>query len=170
MHKIIQKFHNIIVGSTAELFLGAVLMAKGNMNRGLKMMELARKTLKKSHNRTFYAVSEALLGRVYLRIIEKSQPVEPLSVLKNLGFIIKNVPFAAQKAETHLNEAVELTKNIGAKGILSLAYFDMGMLHKATKKPEKAREFIMRAIEIMRQCDSDALLKKAEDALESLEN
>ncbi len=163
-----QKFHSILIGTTAELFLGTVLIAQGRMSRGLKMIEEARKTFLKNDNRTFYALSEAILGRVYLKIVEKSQPVKPLAVLRNFGFIIKNVPFAAQKAETHYNKAIELTKNIGAKGILGMAYFDLGILHKATKKPEKARESILKAIKIMQQCEAEPFLKQAKEALQSI--
>ena len=33
-------------------------------------------------------------------------------ILKNIGFLIKNAPFAAKKAEDHLNKAIEIAKEI----------------------------------------------------------
>ena len=49
------------------------------------------------------------LGNVYLRIV-RGQGSLPLSLLaKNVGFLVKNVPLAAKKAESHFNKAIEVT-------------------------------------------------------------
>ena len=88
---------------------------------------------------------------------------------KNIGFLIKNVPFASRKAEGHFNKAIEVAKEIGAKGLLGQAYVDLGLLHKTKKRTDKARDCISEAIELFKKCEADGFLKQAEDALASLE-
>jgi len=164
-----EKFDAVMMGTQANLFLGAIMIAQGNMSQGLKMIENAKRTYFENHNRTFYALSEYVLGKVYLQIVVRSQAVKPITILKNIGFIIKHVPFAAQKAETHFNKAIELAKKMGAKGGLGMTYFDLGLLHKANKKTEKARECILEAIKIFEKLELERYLKQAEEALASLE-
>ena len=53
-------------------------------------------------------------------------------------------------------------------GILGMAYFDLGILHKANKRPEKARECILKAIKVMQQCESEAFLEQAKKELKFL--
>jgi hypothetical protein len=106
--------------------LGIVSIGKGQMNHGLSMVEQALRTMLESKRRCWYSAVELSLGQVYLHIVNKSAPV-PLSIMvKNIGFIMRNVPFAATKAEEHLKEAIQVSKEIGAKGTLGEAYLDLG--------------------------------------------
>ncbi len=61
---------------------------------------------------------------------------------KNVGFLVKNVPFAGKKAEEHFNKAIEVFEEIGAKGFLATAYRDLGLLYKARKITDQARQCI----------------------------
>ena len=90
------------------------------------------------------------------------------TLFKNIGFIVKNMPVAAKKAEDHLNKAIEVAREIGAKGVLGNAYLDLGLLHKAKKRPDRARECITQAIQIFEQCEAELLQKEAKKALTSL--
>ena len=49
----------------ARLFLAPTLVAKGSMNQGLKIMGRAQRNLTKNQRKTWYAVSEYILGKVY---------------------------------------------------------------------------------------------------------
>jgi tetratricopeptide (TPR) repeat protein len=164
-----QKFDAIQIETTADFFLGAVMIGQGHMSQGLKMMEDANRNLLENHSRTLYAASEYVLGKIYLQIVERSQAVKPITILKNIGFIIKNVPFATQKAETHFNKAIELATKIGAQAWVGTAYFGLGLLHKANKKTEKARGCILEAIKIFEKLELERYLRQAEEALASLE-
>jgi tetratricopeptide (TPR) repeat protein len=87
---------------------------------------------------------------------------------KNVGFLIKNVPFASKRAEEHFNRAIEVAKEIGAKGTMGMAYHDFGLLHRTKGKTEQARECISEAIQIFKQTDAEKFLKQAREALASL--
>jgi len=93
-----------------------------------------------------------------------------LFLLKNVGFLIKTVPFAHKKAEDHLNKAVEVAKEIGAKNILGQAYFSLGQLHKFKGKTDKAGQCISEAISAFGECEAEVFLKQAHAAMKCLSN
>jgi tetratricopeptide (TPR) repeat protein len=87
---------------------------------------------------------------------------------KNIGFLLKNVPSAANKAEKHFNQAIEITEEIGAKSYAALAYLELGLLHRAKKRADPAKKCISRAIELFEQCEAEVYLKQAREALATL--
>jgi hypothetical protein len=56
-----------------------------------------------------------------------------------------------------------------AKTILGGAYFKLGLLHKAKKRTDKARQCISEAIKIFEQCEAEIFVHQAREALESLQ-
>ena len=96
-------------------------------------------------------------------------PKPGLSIMaKNIGFLMKNVPFASKKAVEHFNRAIEVSKKIGAKGPLGLAYLDLGMFYKSKKETDKARACLAEAIRIFEQNGAEIYLKQGKEALASL--
>jgi class 3 adenylate cyclase/tetratricopeptide (TPR) repeat protein len=153
--------------SLAQIFLSAILIAKGNMKQGFKKFEEAQAVLLKDNMKVFYALSESILGTVYTEFITGPSP--SLSTLtRNFGFIAKNAPFAEKKAEQHYNKAVALYREMGAKGELGEALLGLGQLYKAKKRNEKAHECFSDAVQLFQECDAHVFLKQAEEALASL--
>lgn len=155
-------------GMPARLFLGTALVAKGNMRQGFKMIDEAHRSFFREQRRYHVALTDYILGKIYSQIVEGSGPVSPLTVAKNIGFLVKNVPFADKKADTHFSKAIELAENIGAKSITGPAYLDWGRLHKAKKRTDQAKECISKALELFEQCEANAHLRQAKEALASL--
>ena len=87
---------------------------------------------------------------------------------KNFSFLIKNAPFAGKKAEEHFNKAIELFQEIGAKGFLGQAHMSLGLLYKASKRTDQARQCILEAINIFQECEAEVYLKQANEVLDSL--
>ena len=81
---------------------------------------------------------------------------------------MKSVPFATKKAEEHYNKAIEIFKDIGAKGFLGQVYLSLGLLYKAGKRTDQARQCILEAINIFQECKAEVYLKQANEALDSL--
>jgi tetratricopeptide (TPR) repeat protein len=81
---------------------------------------------------------------------------------------VKNVPVASRKTVDHFNRAIEVSKEIGAKGPLGLAYLDLGMFYKAKKETDQARACLTEAIRIFEQNGAEIYLKQAKEALASL--
>jgi len=151
----------------AYISLAPTLIAKGQMKQGLRMLEEARQTLIRNQRRTWYAQSEYVLGKVYSQIA--AGPTPAFSIMaKNIGFLVRNVPFAGKKAEEHFNKAIEVAKEIGAKNVLGQAYLDLGLLHEAKRRKDQARECLSEAINIFQECEAETYLKQAKEALASL--
>jgi tetratricopeptide (TPR) repeat protein len=108
------------------------------------------------------------MGKVFLQMVEKAEPISPLIMAKNIGFLIKNVPFADKKAQSHFNRAIQIAEKIGAKGILGTVYLDLGLLHKAKKRKDQARDCILKATQIFQECETESYLHKAQEAIGSL--
>ena len=156
-------------GTPALLFLGAVSVAKGHMGKGMKMIKDIRQMWLENQRRYCYAFSEYLLGIIYVQIVERTSPMSLSVVAKNIGFLVKNVPFAGRKAEVHFNKAIEAAKEIGAKGLQAQAYLGLGLLCKAKKKTDQAKKAISESIHLFEQCEAETFLKQAREALASLE-
>jgi tetratricopeptide (TPR) repeat protein len=156
------------IGMPAQVFLGVVMIAKGNMSQGFKMIEDALNTFIREERKYFIALTEHIIGKIYSQIVEGSGPISPLSIAKNIGFLVKSVPFADKKAESHFTKAIEVAREIGAKSLLGPLHLDLGLLHKAKKRTDKARECLSEAIQIFEQCEAEMYLQQAKEALTSL--
>ena len=151
----------------AQMFLSTILIAKGQMKQGLRKFEETQVVLLKNNMKVFYAQSEFILGLVYTQFVTGPSP--GLAILaKNIGFIIKNAPFAHKRAEEHFNKAIALFREMGVKGHLGQAFLGLGRLYKAKKKNDKAREIFSEAVTLLQECDAHGFLKQAKEELESL--
>jgi len=148
--------------------LGAALIATGRMNEGLALLQQTRQTHLDNKRKYFYATSEYVLGSVHLLIVLGEGEMSLSTMLRNLSFLMRTVPFASKKAERHFNKAIEVAEEIGAKGLLATAYRDLGKLHNAKKRKDKARECMSKAIELFEQCEAETFLEQAKKELESL--
>ena len=164
-----EKFGGEQIGTPAKLYLGASLIGEGRMGHGLTMIKEAQRSCLENERKSVYALSEYILGRVYLQIVERAAPMSLSRILNNLGFLVKNVPFASKKAEHHFDQAIKVAEEIGAKNTLGQAYLNLGLLHKAKNRREKATECLSKAIEVFEQCEAKGFLRQAKEALASLE-
>jgi len=155
-------------GMPGQLFLGTVMIAQGNINQGFKMIDEAHQSFIREERKYYIALTEYTLGKIYSQIVDGSSSISPLSIARNIGFLVKNVPFADKKSGAHFNKAIEIATEIGAGSISGPAYLDWGLLHKAKKRKNQARECISKAIEFFEQCGADIYLKQAREARVSL--
>jgi class 3 adenylate cyclase/tetratricopeptide (TPR) repeat protein len=152
----------------ARMTLGGIFIAKGHISEGVKMIEDARELFRKAGHRYFLARSEQVLGKVFLKMIEGTKETKFSTLIKNLGFLVKNVPFAGKKAENHFNKAIQIAKEIGAASILGEAKLGLGMLHKAKGRIEEARDYIAKSIQIFEQTGAETNLQQAKQILATL--
>lgn len=154
--------------ATACIFLGAALAAQGNLSKGIRMVETASEELLKTQRIVFHSLSQLVLGSIYLQILLKSPGKNLSTFLKNVPFLIKHVFSIRRKAEKHLSMAIELSEKAGARGFLGPPYLQMGLLFQATGKPEKARQYLLKATDVFEQCGPQKSLEQARDLLSSL--
>jgi class 3 adenylate cyclase/tetratricopeptide (TPR) repeat protein len=156
------------LATPGELFLGGVWVARGRMKDGMQKILLVRKQLHKTGYKFFYTVSEYLLGGIYLSMALGEGEVSVATFLKNIGFIIRQLPFAKVRAEKHLKQTVHLADEIGAKSIKGQALLDIGRLYLSKKRIKEAREYLIRSIEVFDQCKIDTFRKQAVILLDTI--
>lgn len=150
-----------------QIFLAPVLVANGSMKEGEELMEKTRKALISNQQKTSFAISEYLLGEINLQIATGPKPSWG-TMAKNIGFLVKNAPFAGRKAEDHLSKASDLFREMGMKGYLGLACLSLGILYNETNRTEDAKRYILEAIDLFKKCEAQKYLKQANEALDSL--
>jgi tetratricopeptide (TPR) repeat protein len=138
----------------AELVLGAVSIFRGDLAGGMSQLEDTARKLLRAGRKPLYGFTEHLIGRVYLQAA-LGESEDALAVAGN--------------AADHLNKAIEIAQEIGAKGLLGDATLDLGRLHIAMQRKDQARECILKAIDLFEQCEIEAPLKEAREVLASLE-
>jgi len=163
-----REYGNDLYDLGSDIFLGPIYVAQGHMSRGLTMLEEARHRCGESGAKYFLITAEFILGRIYKQIAEGAGPISPVIIAKNIGFLVKNVPFAAKKAENHFQKAIEVAQEIGAKGLLGQVTLELGLLHKIKGRTDEARKCISDAIQLFEECEADVYLKQAKEALAAL--
>ena len=157
-----------IAGVPAQAFLGVILIAKGQTSLGLKRLKDGNQKLLMNGNMFYYLQCEYILGKVFSQISMGEEPISLSKVFKNIGFIVKNVPFASKKAEGHFKQVIKVAREMGAKVILGKGYLELGLLHKAKQRTDKAKQCISEAIKIFEECEAEIFLKKAKEVFASL--
>jgi hypothetical protein len=153
------------LGTMAKMIVSVAFIANGQLSDGMRKLQEIQRASIKNRRRWLYAQSEYIMGGVYLKMVKKSAPLSPSIFMKNIGFIVKSVPFAAKKAENHFRKSIEAAETMGAMGILGQAWLDLGRLHKASKKTECARECFVKAIEVFELCGLEVFKKQAKEEL-----
>ena len=150
-----------------QLFYGAVLIAEGQMKTGMKMIENARENIRSSNRVVMNALSEFVLGKVYLEIAFGPKP--KLGVIaKNIGFVARHAPFAVIRAIRHFNNFIEKGSALNAKGFVGQAHLELGLVYSRRKKPAKARNHLKIAIQVFQECEADVFLKQAQELFDSI--
>jgi len=144
-----QKYGYGICGLYAYGAMGMLSVATGQTDRGLQILQEAINDASRQGHKNFNIAFEQMLGNAY-RQISQDESLE------------------SQKAEEHLNKAIELALETGAKGLLGPVYLDLGLLHQAEKRTEKAREWFSKAVHVFRDCGAISWLEKYEKELSLL--
>ena len=153
------------LGTPARSFNGIVLIAKGDLNRGVKTVEETLNIFKDNESRYRYISVNHALGKMYLQIVLKTGPRSLSFLARNLTFLVKNLPFADRHAEDHLREAIKVAKEIGSKGVCGQASLDMALLHKSKGRLDQAKNCIQEAIQMFEMCGAKMYLDRANKEL-----
>jgi class 3 adenylate cyclase/tetratricopeptide (TPR) repeat protein len=164
----VHKFGCDMFSPVVMMFLGLALIKKGEMSKGLQMIEETYDLGKEKKLDYGIASTEFMLGNVYYEIAYGEKP--SLSIIrKNAGFLAKNIPFASKKAERYFKNAIKNAKRSGVKGFQGLAYLRLGHLYKAKKRNDLAKKCLSDAIKIFEECKAKVYLEQANEALKSLQ-
>ena len=71
------------------------------------------------------------LAEIYFQMATRPRRLGFWPIIKNLGFILKEAPFARRKAEAYLSKFIQDGKEIGAGGFMqSHAALNLELLHQ----------------------------------------
>jgi class 3 adenylate cyclase/tetratricopeptide (TPR) repeat protein len=104
--------------SWAQSLHGVVLMAAGQYSRGMRMVTEAVRIFTKDGRFVSLYFLEIALAEIYFRMATRRQRPGFRAIFKNLGFFLREVPFARRKAETYLRKIIQRGQEIGATGFM----------------------------------------------------
>jgi tetratricopeptide (TPR) repeat protein len=159
-------FGSALIGTPARTVLAVVAVTEGRLAEGLKNLEGIQKEYLSSKRRYAYATGEYLIGKIYSQFFTGSKANFP--VMRNLGFLLKNLPFARRRAEDHLEKSIKVAEEIAARCVAGMAYLDLGLLYQVTGRKDQSRDCFMRARQQFEQSEAEAFLKHADAALKSI--
>lgn len=151
-----------------DVFYGASMGLAGNLGAGIGWIKDSIKRSEAWGNHNMPALAHLVLGEIYLQMA-KGEEMPPLSViLKNLGFVLTNLPVAALKSRRHFEAAIRMSRKVDMPGHLARSLLGLGLLHKAKKRAPQARACLEEAREIAETVRADNIVEKVHAALISL--
>ena len=126
--------------------LGLLSVVRGRTDRGLQMLQEAIDDASRQGHQFLNIAFEQMLGNAYRRISRGESRIN-------------------QKAEEHLDKALELAIETGAKGLLGPIYLDLGLLHQAENITYRVKEYFSKAIHVFKECGADGWIKQYEKEL-----
>jgi class 3 adenylate cyclase len=122
----------------AQSLYGAALMAGGQYSRGMKMITEAARAFTENGRFISLYFLEFALAEIYFQMATQRPRLGFWTFIKNLGFILKEVPFARHKAETYLRRIIKVGQEIGATGFMqNHAAHNLEILQHLGEKNEK---------------------------------
>ncbi len=155
-------------GALHQLVLGIALIDEGRINKGYNLLKIYEQRLKDQERLSGLILAWLFLGKVFSLIALKKKKVSVLTMLKNIGFIIKHVPSAEKTAVEYFSRVIELAEEIKANGMAAQAHLELGLLYKGKKKTQKAKTHLKTAISIFETIGSDIYLEQARKEIYSL--
>lgn len=157
-------------GTTAQSFTGIITVVRGDLGRGVAIVENTLNKWLSVNSRYRYSTLSYTLGRVYLQIaMGGGSEKKGLGFLvRNIGFLIKTLPFAVQKAEECITQSIKIADEIGANCIHGQALMDLGRLRAARDRKAEARDCFVKAASLFEQCGADVFLEQARQELASV--
>jgi len=156
----------IYILTHAQALYGVVLIATGQFSRGLKMIKAELVGLTHSGRLFTGYLVEVCLAEIYFQIATRARPLGLWSAFKNLGFIMKEVPFARRKAIAYLNSVIRIGKEVGARSFAhGRALLDLGLLYQLNGKKQQAQECLAETQHILTQCNSETYAQRVQQAL-----
>jgi class 3 adenylate cyclase/tetratricopeptide (TPR) repeat protein len=155
--------------TAAQVLRGAVLVAKGQLSRGIKILEKDLRIFEDNGRFFSLYVMETALAEIYFRIAIRARTLNLMDVIKNLGFIIAKLPFSRCRAEACLNKIIHVGREVQSQGFVhGQALFNLGCLYRLNGKTDSARECFAEGVQILERCTAATHLQLAREALESV--
>jgi tetratricopeptide (TPR) repeat protein len=127
---------------------GAAIALAGKMRAGVRWIKDSIERSAELGNKTQSALGRLVLGEIYLQMaLGENKP--PLSiVIRNLGFILTSMPFAARSSRQYLEQATREFRQSDAPANLARALMDLALLNQMQKRTDEAEACLIEASSI----------------------
>ncbi len=120
-------------------------------------------------NWSYYTTNfTSILGSLYMGIAAGKVKFPAHILLKNLPFIIMNMPFAWGRSVRFFEKSLEIAKECGIYSHHGRSAMNLGILYKMRKKFNKARSYFNEAVIELEKTDLSEELESARQALSGL--
>jgi hypothetical protein len=119
----------IVLVICIDFFYGAAMCLAGQLGRGIRQIHESIDRIEGYGNPYLPAAGYMILGEIYLQMA--TAPARPPLgvILRNLPFVVTNVPFAAWKARRYFEEAIRRCRSIDSPGHLARSLLGLGASH-----------------------------------------
>jgi tetratricopeptide (TPR) repeat protein len=108
------------------------------------------------------------LGEAYLGLVLREPRPDVGTVMKNLGFLVRSLPFARRRARRALEEAAKYFHADGATGARARAELGLGLVSRAAGDKARARRHLSEARDLATAADAADIRERAHLALDSI--
>jgi class 3 adenylate cyclase len=154
--------------SGTNLILGLALIMQGKLAKGISQI---RRHIAESEHQRYQLVADwarILLAEVYLELLTGKEKPQIRVLLRNLVFLIRTVPFAAEMALRLLSQASANQQFDRSTAMAARISFGIGLACKIKKRGKEARVHFEQARKIAEPLKAAALLAKIDTALAEL--
>lgn len=158
----------LIVVTVMDLQYGVAQVMSGELGKGVEFIKETMQRFAKWGFRHGHGLGHLTLGNVYLNIALMEEKPAFGVIIRNIVFLLRTVPFAAAKAQYHLEEAESFFRSVDAPALRASALMSLGLLAKAKKRYEEARAYLEEAFQSSDVVDGRVLCEKIDAVLEIL--
>ena len=146
---------------------GVALAVSGRMAEGVRWIEGCIEKFEAWRTPHQVAFAHLVLGELYLQMVLREVKVPLGALVRNLGFVLTAGPFAARRAQRHLEEATRVGRDVGVLGVLARSLLDLGLLARARRRPAEARRHLEEAQRVAQPLEAGVLAERIGAALQA---
>lgn len=159
---------NLKILMIAELSLGAAMVIRGQLSKGVRWIEAARKQFQDWGYEPGIANGHLILGKGNLRLLQGTiRPPLPV-LLANLAFVLRRKPFAARNARLHLRAAAEIFRRFDAPSLLASVLMDEAVLNNLEGDAAACNACFDEAAVLAHKVDATSVIAKIAAARQSV--
>jgi class 3 adenylate cyclase/tetratricopeptide (TPR) repeat protein len=158
-------FHSLLLG--LDIPYGMAMILAGELGAGVRWIEAAMGRFAAWGNGTGVALGHIGLGEIYLQMVLRQARPTLSMLVRNLGFVLRTLPFAGRKARQQLEAGIRLCRELGMTVWLARGLLDLGLLGRAERRLAEARRSLEEARELAGR-RSPVLAGRVEAALAAL--
>jgi class 3 adenylate cyclase/tetratricopeptide (TPR) repeat protein len=154
---------------SASGFGAVVEFSRGSFTRAFRAISTLRQRHRQAGSLYNLNVVESAMGGIYKTVLTSREKVPLGTVLRNLPWVLANVPFAFRKSEAAYLRAMEYAERMPSPGLTAQAHLDLGSLYSATGRREKALPHLAEAERLFAELANDSRSAEAKALTSKLE-